>query len=144
MIKDYLKWYHDCDVDKMGPEQWQVVDNYNCANAIVAFAFRDSMSRFECVSHDYISERSLPDTPPTKSEDGYLVWIVETETKKINTPKSAAYKLYQICQSTKISVEDARMIVRQEFPEDHFSWHDVLSAFSKMGGRYTSKYLRID
>lgn len=144
MIKDYLKWYCDCDVEGMGSGQWQVLDNYNCAIAMITFALRDQMRRFDYTSHDYVSERSLPDAPPTKSEDGYSVWIIETDSKEINTPKSAAWKLYRICQTTKISVSDAMAIVRDEFPNELFYWHDVLSEFSKMGGRYTSKYLRID
>jgi hypothetical protein len=145
LITKYFAWYHNLDVEKMTPlDRMGLVDDLQCARAITVFSFSEIFSQqIKLSTCEYTSKNNIPDSPPTKSSDGYSIWIIKTNANSINTEASAACKLRDACQHCKITVAEARFLVQQEFPQNQFSWDKILIQFSKLGGRHTKLYLRM-
>ena len=142
LIKNYFLYYCGFDYDKLRLLERPPLDDYNCLCAIVTYYFRDKGLKFEYKSHEYSRHDKFPDRKPEKESDEYKVWVDVLKTEEVTTPKSAAWMLYEAVRNDKISVEDAKNLVRDEYPEHLHAWDEIMSEFRKYGGAHTKKYLR--
>lgn len=142
LIKEYFLYYCGFDYDKLKLLGRPPLDCYNCLCAIMTYYFRDKGLRFKYESHEYCQGEKFPDRKPEKESEGYKVWVDVLKTEEITTPKSVAYMLYRAVENGKISVEDAKNLVRHKYPEHIHAWGEIMSEFGEYGGAYTKKYLR--
>jgi len=142
LIKEYFLYYCGFDFDKLELIGRPPLDDYNCLRAIITYYFSDRALKFKYDSHEYCLHDQFPDRKPEKESDEYKVWVDVLKTEEITTPKSAAYMLYRVVENGKISVENARNLVRDKYPEHLHAWGEIISEFGRHGGAYTKKYLR--
>lgn len=142
VITSFLKYYCSHDPAEDPGFSRQFFNDYNCAKALVTYYFRDSFQLFEMQHHEFVSEAALPSREPDKCDKNHKIWVTETVSKEMETPKSAARHLFDLCSDQKLPVDMAQRIVRDTFPSCHFAWQSVLFEFSKLGGAYTKKYIR--
>jgi hypothetical protein len=142
VLHDYVRWYLEVDLEKEPSMRHQVFTPKNCACALVTYYFRDQHLRFH--EKSVVWEPKPPEMEPTVSGVDYRLWVVKRIDSEVFTAANAGWDLFERCGHGKISVEDARELVRQKYLAHNFPWHEVLAAFSKQGGRYTDKYLRRD
>lgn len=141
-VENFVEWYWSIDLKANPREGFRVLRNETCARALAVFHFREQNVRLHDQSVTYVA--TLPPEAPTEETATFRLWITKETKKDIFTPLNAGWELYCRCEYGKISVEDAKVFLRDKFPGQYFSWPEVLSAFSKQGGRYTDKYLRRD
>ena len=144
ILKDFLAI---AGVDIDAESSWRVVNDWNCSRALVWDYFRQQYQQFidDGQHPNVISDSQLPIIDPTIISDQHKLWIVKLNSKQIQTPKSAAYLLYQECRSQKMQVGDAKRLIGERFKGYFFSWDEVLREFRELSGaRTTDKYLRIE
>lgn len=142
LIKRYFLDYCGFDYDELEFGGRPPIDDYNCAQAILSYFFRDKWLRFEYRDHKFSRPKEFPSRIPDKESDQYKVWVETSEEKQITTPKSAAWMLYETVECGKISVNQAKLLVNDKYPEHMCYWSQILIEFRKYGGAYTEKYLR--
>jgi hypothetical protein len=142
LLKDFLKYYCSYDVDANPQDSHRVLEDRNCARALVTYYFREKSQRFKDEQTEFISKSRLPNREADQKSDKHELWVEILNSVEIHTPKSAAWLLYEHCESNKLPVGEAKALIRKEFNEQHFLWPDVLYEFEKLGGAYTDKYLR--
>jgi len=142
LIKEYFLYYCGLDFDELELIERPPLDDYNCLCAIVTYYFRDIGLKFKYKSYEYCRHDKFPDRKPEKKSDEYKVWVDVLKTEKITTLKSVAWMLYGAVENGKISVENAKNIVGDEYPEHLHAWGEIMREFRKYGGAHTDKYLR--
>jgi len=142
LIKKYFLYYCGINFDELGWTQRPPLDDKNCLLAIITYFFRDKGLKFIYESYEYCCEDRFPDRKPEKEEKGYKVWADVLNTKKFSTPKSVARMLYETVMHGKISVENAKNLISYKYPDNSFSWDEIMREFRKYGGAHTKKYLR--
>lgn len=140
IVSSYLKYYCSCDPEDSN--SFQFFNDHNCGRALITYYFRDLFQLFEVKDLNFVSERNLPNRPPDKKDKNHKIWVAEINSKDLDTAKSAAKCLFDLCSNQKLSTDIAQRIVQENFPKNTFSWQAILSEFSQMGGAYTKKYLR--
>ena len=144
VLKDYLRYYRKIDVDSKNFNTSLFYNDSNCAVALVTYFFREDWKKFEHEKFEYleyISNEKLPQVYPDQSSENHRLWVQKVTEEEIDTPKSAAYILYERCRYGKISVSEARRLIKEQFG-NKFSWEEILDEFSEYGGADTKKYLR--
>ena len=145
MIEKFLGWYTDADVLANKDQAFDLVNDFNCARAIVASHLRERGIR---LLDDYatpVSAKAMPNEQPITATDTYRLWVTKEEVRDIYTESNAAWELYLYCKTYgKIAVPDAKSQVNPKSGSYFLNWKTVLLKFSKHGGRYTDKYLRVE
>ena len=142
LTKDYFLYYHGFNYDELQVYKRPPMDDYNTVCAILTYYFRDQSLKFKYKEHSFSHPKKFPERKPDKEENNYRVWIDTESDKKITTSKSAAWMLYNVVSNGKLSVDDAKFLIKEKFPEQLYKWKEILYEFSKLGGAYTDKYLR--
>jgi len=138
-LKNFVRWYRKTDLEDPHNRR-HVLNPENCACALATFHFREKSMRFH---DDQIAFASaLPSQTPTEETPSHRLWIMSETSKEVYTAQNAGWDLYLKCEDRKISVEEGRAFVYAKVPDPDFTWHDVLGAFRKTGGRHTEQYLR--
>jgi len=142
LLKNYFRNYCSIDYDRLEWNRRPPIDDYNCVRAIMTYYFREQSLHFKCKTYGYSRLEDFPLRGPDKETEHYKVWVDTVGNKEITTPKSAAWMLYETVGYGKISIDDARQLVRERFPEHFYSWDQIMQEFIGYGGAYTKKYLR--
>lgn len=98
--------------------------------------------RFKRNTFNFSRPADFPDREPDRETEHYKIWVDVIEEQPITTPKSAAWMFYGVVGHGKITVEHAKSLVREQFPQHMYAWNQVLYEFVKYGGAHTEKYLR--
>lgn len=142
VLNEYLRWYCGVDFERDSRILYQIQTDENCAAAIVTYFMRDKHEGFHDRRIQYTSIK--PEIPHVVEVDTYRLWIVKEEKQEVMTEMNAAWELYERCNWGKVSIADAKDILRSKFPQNYFKWSDVLYEFERFGGKYTKLYLRRD
>jgi hypothetical protein len=121
-------------------------DPHFCAEAIAIYYFREEEHKpylkARCEHEKIVT--SLPTFPPHKRTENMAIWVNGSNSETEKTEYSIAIYLCDfIRNSGKISLEHANSIIHHNFGEIKSLDSKVLSAFAKIGGKYTKKYLRL-
>lgn len=141
-VENFVEWYWSIDLKANPHERYRVLRDETCARALAVFHFRERSIRFHDQDVSWVA--AVPSDAPAAHSSTFRLWITKQVSKDVFTALNAGWELYCRCEYGKISVEDAKLFLRDKFPRKRFAWDDVLHHFSKQGGRYTSKYLRRD
>ncbi len=143
VTRGYLEWHAGCDFKKHPEDATGLLNNWNCAKALAAdYIQRELFRKLDVKSSDPVGGGQMPTTEPDFASDTVKIWMTE-KTSDVITETNAGWELWSACsRHGKISIAEARQIVRDKFPNERFNWDDVLKAFRKNGGKHTEKYLR--
>lgn len=145
-IKNYATWYHQIDMQSKDYHVFRLLSDVHwCAEALAIFYFREKNKPYlEADTDPYKYVLGPPQTDPVYESDDMAIWVEADETERVETERSVAIHLRDVIRSGgKISVETANMLIREKFGPKFRLDNEVLYAFSKIGGKYTKKYLRL-
>lgn len=142
MVENFLGWFTEADVLANKDQEFDLLNDYNCARAIVGSYFRERWIRLLDNHAVPVPMALIPKSEAAAATNTYRLWVTKEQVSEIYTESNAAWDLYQQCNHGKISVADARALVFSKSGQHPFDWKKVLLYFSKHGGRHTDKYLR--
>ena len=146
-IDNYLKYYLEVNTDSKDPHIYSLFsDPYFCAEAVALYYFREEKYKpylkAKCEHGKIVI--NIPTEPPLKKTGDMAIWVNESKSETEKTEYSIAIYLRDFIKDNgKISVEHANSIIWHNFGELNHLDNNVLHAFSKIGGKYTKKYLRL-
>ena len=145
-IKNYAAWYHQIDTESKDYQVFRLLSDVSwCAEALAIFYFREKHKPYlEADADPYKVVLGPPPTDPVYKSEEVAIWVEADETVQVETERSVAIYLRDLIRSGgKISVETASMLIREKFGSKYRLDNEVLYAFSKIGGKYTKRYLRL-
>ncbi|GFO61970.1 hypothetical protein GMST_42950 [Geomonas silvestris] len=146
-IRNYLNWYHSINTDTNDYHVLSLLSDTSwCAEALAVFYFREQENKpyLEAATDPYkVVLGPMPNSPKLANEI-MAIWVNAEETVRLQTERSVAIYLRDtIRQGNKISVETASRLINEHFGSQYRLDSNVLHEFSRLGGKYTKKYLRL-
>ena len=145
-IKNYLNCHFEINTEGNDIQALSLLSDISwCANALAIFYFREKYKPYLEANFDALKFiYDQPSTCPDYKNENMAIWVNADEPLKVDSEKSVAIYLRDVIRSGgKISVESAKRLIKEKFGSKYRLDEDVLYEFSKVGGKYTKKYLRL-